>query len=334
LLTWEGRMKKFSLAALAFLFAAMLGCAGALAQTYPSRPITIVVGFPPGGPTDTVARILAERMKTSLGESVVVENVSGAAGTTAGAKVARAAPDGYTLSVAQWTTNVGAAAIYPLQFDVLKDFEPISLLTTSYLWIVGKPELPANNLKDVVAYLKANPGKATLGTVGVGSAAHVCLIDLLNKTGTTAQFVPYRGGAPALQDIVGGQIDLACLEASQTLAVFRAGKIKVFGVAAAKRWPGAPEVPTLAEAGVPGVDIAFWHGLWAPKGTPKPIIDKLNAAVVEAFADPAVQKRFTDIGHVLPTREQQNPQALFAHHKAEIDKWWPIIRAAGIKPTN
>jgi tripartite-type tricarboxylate transporter receptor subunit TctC len=324
-------MRKLSLS---LLLVAILGCVGAFAQTYPSRPITIVVGFPPGGPTDTVARILAERMKTSLGESVVVENVSGAAGTTAGAKVARAAPDGYTLSVAQWTTNVGAAAIYPLPYDVLKDFAPISLLTTSYLWIIGKPGLAANNLKEVVAHLKSNPGKVTLGTVGVGSAAHLCLVDFLNKTGTTGQFVPYRGGAPALQDIVGGQIELACLEASQTLAVFRAGKIKVFGVAATKRWPGAPEVPTLAEAGVPGVDIAFWHGLWAPKGTPKPIIDKLNAAVKEAFADPAVQKRFTDIGHVLPTAQEQNPQALFAHHKAEIEKWWPIIKAAGIKPTN
>ena len=301
------------------------------AQTYPSRPITIVVGFPPGGPTDTVARIMADRMKLSLGESVIVENVTGASGTIAGAKVAHAEPDGYTLSIGQWTSNVGPAAIYPLQYDVLKDFEPVSLLTTSYLWIVGKPNLPAKNLKELVTWLKANPGKATAGTVGVGSAAHLCLVDFQNKTGTILQLVPYRGGAPALQDVAGGQIDISSLETSQTLALYRSDKIKVFGVAANKRWFAAPEVPTLDEAGVPGVDITFWHGLWAPKGTPKLIIAKLNAAVVEAFADPAIQKRFHDIGHALPTRNEQTPEALYAYHKAELDKWTPIIKAAGIK---
>jgi tripartite-type tricarboxylate transporter receptor subunit TctC len=271
-------------------------------------------------------------MKTTLGESVVVENVTGASGTIAGAKVARADPDGYTLSLGQWTSNVGPAVVYPLQYDVLKDFEPISLLTTSYLWIVGKTSLPAKNLKELVAWLKANPGKASVGTVGSGSAAHLCVVDFQNKTGTQFQLVPYRGGAPALQDVVAGQIDLACLETGQTLAVYHADKIKVFGVAANKRWFQAPNVPTLDEAGVPGVHIAFWHGLWAPKGTPKPIIAKLNAAVIEAFADPSVQKRFADIGHTLPARNEQTPEALFAYHKAELDKWTPIIKAAGIKP--
>jgi tripartite-type tricarboxylate transporter receptor subunit TctC len=312
--------------------AALGGFTDANAQSYPTRPITIVVGFPPGGPTDTVARIMADRMKTSLGENIIVENVTGASGTIAGAKVARADPDGYTLSVGQWTSNVGPAVIYQLSYDMLKDFEPISLLTTSYLWIVGKPQLPANNLKELVVWLKANPGKATFGTVGIGSAAHLCVIDFQNKTGTNMQLVPYRGGAPALQDIAGGQIDLSCLETSQTLALFRAEKIKVFGVAADKRWFLAPSVPTLEEAGVPGVSITFWHGLWAPKGTPKPIIAKIGAAVVEAFADPAVQKRFADIGHVLPSHQDQSPDALYAFHKAEIDKWTPIIKAAGIKP--
>lgn len=322
-------MKKLSFAV---ALAVVLGCiVGAQAQTYPSRPITIVVGFPPGGPTDTVARIMADRMKTPLGESVIVENVSGASGTIAGAKVAHAAPDGYTLSVGQWTTNVGPAVVYALNYDMLKDFEPISLLTTSYLWIVGKPTLPANNLKELVAWLKANQGKASAGTVGVGSAAHLCIVDFQNKTGTNFQIVPYRGGAPALQDVAGGQIDFSCLETSQTLALYRAGKIKVFGVAAEKRWFAAPEIPTLDEAGVPGVHITFWHGLWAPKGTPKPIIAKLNAAVVEAFADPAVQKRFKEIGHALPSRKEQTPEALFAYNKAELDKWTPIIKAAGIK---
>lgn len=316
----------------AVAFAIALGSvAGAHAQNYPSRPITIVVGFPPGGPTDTVARIMADRMKTSLGESVIVENVSGASGTIAGAKVARAEPDGYTLSVGQWTSNVGPAAIYPLSYDMLKDFQPVSLLTTSYLWIVGKPSLPANNLKELVAWLKANPGKASAGTVGVGSAAHLCIVDFQNKTGTSFQVVPYRGGAPALQDVAGGQIDFSCLETSQTLALYRAGKVKIFGVAADKRWFAAPEVPTLDEAGVPGVHITFWHGLWAPKGTPKEIVAKLDAAVVEAFADPAIQNRFKEIGHALPARSDQTPEALFALNKAEIDKWTPIIKSAGIK---
>jgi tripartite-type tricarboxylate transporter receptor subunit TctC len=330
----EAKMKRLPFA-VAFVVAAAFAWGGAVsaqAQTFPSRPVTIVVGFPPGGPTDTVARVIGERMKGSLGESVVVENVSGASGTIAAAKVARAEPDGHTLSVGQWTSNVGAAAIYPLQFDMLKDFEPVSLLTTSYLWILGKTALPAKDLKELVAWLKANPGKATVATVGVGSAAHLCVVDFQNKTGTNIQVVPYRGGAPALQDVAGGQVDLACLETSQTLALYRADKIKVFGVAAPKRWYAAPNVPTLDEAGVPGVHIAFWHGLWAPKGTPKPIIAKLNAAVVAAFADPAVQKRFTDIGHAMPARNEQTPEALFAHHKAELDKWRPIIKAAGIKP--
>jgi tripartite-type tricarboxylate transporter receptor subunit TctC len=325
-------MKAFFAAAFAIACGLITACMPALAQSYPSRPITIVVGFPPGGPTDTVARIMADRMKTTLGENVIVENVSGASGTIAGAKVARAEPDGYTLSVGQWTSNVGPAAIYSLPYDMLKDFEPVSLLTTSYLWIVGKPSLPAKDLKELVAWLKANPGKASVGTVGVGSAAHLCVVDFENKTGTKVQIVPYRGGAPALQDVAGGQIDLACLETSQTLALYRSDKIKVFGVAASKRWFAAPEVPTLDEAGVPGVHIAFWHGLWAPKGTPKPIIAKLNGAAVEAFADPAVQKRFKEIGHALPSREEQTPEALYAFHKAEIDKWTPIIKAAGIKP--
>jgi tripartite-type tricarboxylate transporter receptor subunit TctC len=312
-----------------------LACgANAHAQSYPSRPITIVVGFPPGGPTDTVARVMADRMKVSLGESVVVENVSGASGTIAGVKVARADPDGYTLSVGQWTSNVGPAAIYSLPYDMLKDFEPVSLLTTSYLWIVGKPTLPANNVAELVTWLKANPGKATVGTVGVGSAAHLCVVDFQNKTGTSMQLVPYRGGAPALTDLAGGQIDLSCLETSQTLALYRGNKIKVFGVVANKRWFAAPDVPTLEEAGVPGASITFWHGLWAPKGTPKPIVAKLNSAVVEAFADPAIQKRFTEIGHALPARSEQSPEGLFAFHKAELDKWTPIIKAAGIKPTN
>ena len=301
------------------------------AQDYPSHPITIVVGFPPGGPTDTVARIIADKMSKSLGQSVIVENIPGAAGTIGGARVARAKPDGYTLSVGQWSSNVGAGVIYPLSYHVMDDFEPVALLSTSYLWIVGNKNLPVNNLKELVVWLKANPGKASIGSIGVGSAAQMCAIDFQNRTGTKNPIVQYRGGAPAVQDLLGGQIDFSCIEASQTLSHVRSGQLKAFGVAAKKRWFAAPDVPTIAETGVADVDIAFWHGLWAPKGTPKEIIAKLNSAVVEAFADPSVQKRFADLGHEIPSRDQLTPEALAAYHKAELDKWWPIMKAAGIK---
>ncbi|MBX9776646.1 MAG: tripartite tricarboxylate transporter substrate binding protein BugD [Xanthobacteraceae bacterium] len=308
------------------------GCAGhAHAQVFPSKPITLVVGFAPGGPTDTVARIIADHMKTTLGQTVVVENVGGAAGTIAAARVARATPDGHTLNVGQWTSNVGGPAITPTPYDVLNDFEPVSLLTTSYLWILGRKSLPANNLQELIAWLKANPDKSSGAIVGSGSAAHVCFIDFQIKSGTRFALFPYKGGTPALQDLVGGQVDISCLEAAQTMQQFRAGMVKVFGVLANKRWAGAPDVPTLAEGGLPGHQIEFWHGLWAPKGTPKDVVAKLNAAVSAAFADPAVRKRFTDLGHAIPAQEQQSPQALFAHHKAELDRWWPLIKAAGIK---
>ena len=320
------------IASLIIALAVALGCAAtAQAQPYPSKPITIVVGFAPGGPTDTVARIIADHMKTTFGQTVVVENVGGAAGTIGGARVARAAADGYTLNVGQWTSNVGGPAITPTPYDVLNDFEPVARLTTSYLWIVGKTGVPAANLRELIAWLKANPGKASGAIVGAGSAAHVCFIDFQIKSGTNFAVVPYKGGAPALQDLVGGQIDLGCLEASQTMQQFRAGSVKVFGILANKRWFGAPEVPTLAEGGLPGDQIEFWHGLWAPKGTPKDIVAKLNGAVAAAFTDPAVRKRFADLGHEIPARELQSPQALFAHHKAELDRWWPVIKAAGIK---
>jgi tripartite-type tricarboxylate transporter receptor subunit TctC len=317
---------------IALAFAAVVAWApGAQAQDYPSRPITLIAPFPPGGPTDTVARVMADHMKATLGQSVVVENITGAGGTIGIGRVARAEPDGYTLVVGQWTTHVGGGAFYPLQFDVLNDFQPVSLLTSSPLWIIGKTGLAANNLKELIAWLKAQDGKATAATVGAGSAAHMCLVYFAGETKTNMQYVPYRGGAPALQDVVAGQVDLACLEASQTLAHYRGNRIKVFGVMAKQRWFGASEVPTLEEAGAPGLHFPFWHALWGPKGMPKPVVDKLNAAVVSAFADAGVQKRFHDLGMALPPREQLKPEALYAHHKAEIEKWWPIIKAAGVK---
>jgi tripartite-type tricarboxylate transporter receptor subunit TctC len=313
-------------------YAATMAVAGsATTQEYPSRPITIIVGFSPGGPTDILARILADRMKASLGQPVIVENMVGAAGTLAGGRVARAKPDGYTLNIGNWSSNVGAGAIYPLHYHVMDDFEPVALLTTSYVWIVGRKGLPASNLKELVAWLKANPGKATAGSIGVGSAAQMCIIDFENKTGTKFLIVPYPAGLPAVQDLLAGRIDFICPEATQTLPYVQSGNIEALGVAARQRWFAAPEVPTIEEAGVPGVDIAFWNGLWAPKGTPKTVIAKLNGAVVEAFADPAVQKKFAELGHLIPPRDQLTPDALAVYHKAELDKWWPIMKAAGIK---
>lgn len=318
--------------AVAACLAAPATFATAKADDYPSRPITIVVGYPPGGPTDLVARILADHMKTTLGQTIVVENVGGASGTLGGAKAARAEPDGYTLSIGQWSSQVGAPAALKLSYDVLDGFEPISMLTTSYMGIVARNDFPAKNLKEMVAWMKANPGKANAASIGFGSAAHVCLIDFENRTGTKLQIISYKGGAPAMKDLIGGQVDLTCIEVGQTLANVKAGKVKAIAVASEKRWFGDPDMPTFADGGVPGIVMPFWHGLWAPKGTPKPVIAKINDAVRKAFLDPAVKARFAQLGHEIPALEDQNPQALYKFHKAELAKWWPMMKAAGIEP--
>jgi len=316
----------------AFAFAAALGMVSiTAAQTFPSRPVTIVVPIPAGGPGDTLARILSERIRTSLGQPVVIENVTGAAGSIGVARVARAMPDGYTLSLGSWNTHVSTEAIYPVQYNVLKDFEPVSRLAFSRLWLVGRIGLPARDAAELITWLKANPDKASAATVGAGSAAHLCGIHFQDKIGTRLLFVPYRGGAPAYQSLVGGQTDLMCAETSATLPLVRGGKIKAYAVMATTRWSAAPDIPTMDEVGVPGLYISFWHGLWAPRGTPKDVIAKLNAAVVEALADPTVSQRLADIGQDIPPRDQQTPEALGAYHRAEIEKWWPIIKAAGIK---
>jgi tripartite-type tricarboxylate transporter receptor subunit TctC len=321
-------MKRLSVAV---ALAVLAGTAGAAAQSYPSRPITMIVPFAAGGVTDIVARIVSERMKTSLGQSVVVENVSGAGGTIGVTRLFRAAPDGYTVAVGQWTSHVGAGAMYPVPFNYLVDFEPVSMLSTAPLWIIGRNNLPAKDVKELIAWLKANPDKASAATTGLGSGIHMCLVYFQNMTGTKFPLAPYRGAAPLMQDLLAGQIDLSCPEAGQTLPQYRAGTIKAYAVLTGKRWFAAPDVPTIDEAGVPGLHFPFWHGLWAPKGTPKDVIAKLNAAAVEALADAGVRQRFNELGHEIVPREQQTPEALAAYHKAEIDKWWPIIKAANIK---
>jgi tripartite-type tricarboxylate transporter receptor subunit TctC len=324
---------KITCFAAAAALAVTLGCAAsAQAQAYPSRPVTIIVPFPAGGPTDTLGRILSERMRVSLGQPVVVENITGAGATIGVGRAVSAAPDGHTVVLGNWTSHVGPGAIYRLSYDVLTDLTPVSMLSASPLMIVGKTALPAKDGAELIAWLKANPNKASVATVGVGSAAHVCIIYFQSKTGTQFQVVPYRGGAPAMQDLVAGQIDLMCAEASQTLPFLRSGKMKGFALMSKARWPAAPEVPTMDEVGAPGMYISFWNALWAPKGTPKEIIAKLNAAVVETLADATVRQRLTELGHVIATREEQTPEALGAFHKAEIEKWFPIIKAANIKP--
>jgi tripartite-type tricarboxylate transporter receptor subunit TctC len=303
----------------------------ARAQTYPSRPITIVVGLSPGGSTDVIARMMAERMKSSLGQPVIVENVTGAVGTIAAGRVARAAPDGYTLSLGNNSSHVLPGAIYALQYDLLNDFEPVALLSTGPYLLSARKTMPANDLKGLIAWLRANPDKATQGVGGTGGGGHIAGFFFQRETGTRFQLVPYRGAAPAIQDLVAGQIDMAITDPIVALPQVRAGTIKAFGVTTKTRVPSAPDIPTLDEAGLPGFDISLWHALWLPKGTPKDIIARLNAAVTSALADPMMRARLADLAQETFPRAQQTPEALGELQKAEIEKWWPIIKAANIK---
>jgi tripartite-type tricarboxylate transporter receptor subunit TctC len=315
------------------IVALLASAAAALAQTptYPSRPVTMMVGFPPGGPTDTLARILGDAMQKTLGQPVVIETASGASGTIAAGRVAHAAPDGYTIGIGNWSSHVGSPAIYAIDFDVFKDLQPISLLTTAPMIILGKNGLPPNTATDLVSWVKAQPQPTTFGTVGVGSAGQLCGIFFQQKVGARLQFVPYRGAAPAMQDLMSGQIELACLEASSSLANVEAGRYRAYAVLGETRWPKLPDTPTMIEAGVPGLTISFWHGLWTTAGTPKTIVDRLDTAVQNALADPTVRARIETVGQVIFPADQQNPAALLAFHKAETDKWWPIFKTAGIK---
>jgi tripartite-type tricarboxylate transporter receptor subunit TctC len=303
----------------------------AWAQDYPSRPITMVVPFAPGGANDVIGRILAPKMRAPLGQSIVIETVAGASGSLGTGRVARAAPDGYTFIVGNGGTHAINGAVYALRYDVLNDFEPVSLVATQPFLVVAKKAMPADDLKGLIAWLKVNPGKASAGTAGVGAPDHVGGALFQTLTGTSFQFVPYRGGGPAVQDLVAGQLDIMFESPTITLPQVRSGQLKAFAVAGESRLAGAPDIPTADEAGLPGFYVPFWVGLWAPKGTPKDVIAKLNSAAVIALADPTVSALLTDLGFEIYSRDQQTPEALAAYQKAEIKKWWPLIKEFGIK---
>ncbi len=322
---------RISIAAIACIIG--LGTLGPVAaQTYPSRPITAIVPATAGGPTDSIGRIVTERMGASLGKNVIIENVAGASGTIGTSRVARAAPDGYTIGIGGWNHYVVNGALYPLPYDLLKDFEPIALLATGPMLIISRKTIPATDLKELIAWLKVHPDNLSFGTGGLGSPPHISGLSFENITGTHFQFVPYRGSGPAMQDVVAGHLDLIFDQASAALTSVLGGTVRAYAVTAKARLASAPDIPTVDEAGLPGFYISVWQGMWAPKGTPKEIIAKLSAAVADALADPAVRKRMAEIGQELPARDQQTPEAFGAYHKSEIEKWWPIIKAANIRP--
>jgi tripartite-type tricarboxylate transporter receptor subunit TctC len=303
----------------------------ATAQPYPSRPVTMIVPASAGGPTDAIARVMSERMTANLGGTVLVDNVAGAGGSIGVGKVARSAADGYTLGIGQWSHYVLNGATYALQYDLLADFAPVALIVTGPMLIVSRKDLPANDMKGLIAWLKANPDKAAAGTGGVGAPGHISGIFFQKLTDTRFQFVPYRGTAPAMQDLLYGQIDLLIDSPITSLPQVRAGKIKAYAVFAKDRYPSAPDIPTVDEAGLPGFHMSVWNALWTVKGTPRDIVAKLNAAAVEALADPAVRKRFAELGQAAPSKDDQTPEALGALQRADIAKWWPVVKAANIK---
>lgn len=319
------------LASLLVAASATLACTtGASAQTFPTKPITVIVALPAGGAVDALMRVLAEPMRTALGQPIVIENMGGAGGTLSIGRLVRSAPDGYTLGMGTMGQYVISGAVYKLPFSMLDDLAPVAALPSVPYWMAVRKNLPANNIQEFIAWLKANKASAT--TTGTASIARFCGMAFQKATGTSFQFVPYRGGAPALQDLVAGNIDIDCDLAANSLTQYRNGNIKVFAVMSDKRWFAAPDVPTIDEAGVPGIHFGTWHGIWAPKNTPVEIVGKLNAAVIAAMADPATQKRIADLGMALPPVELHTPAAFAAFHKTEVEKWFPIVKAAGIEP--
>jgi tripartite-type tricarboxylate transporter receptor subunit TctC len=316
---------------IAIALAAACAIGGANAQSFPTRPVTILVPLAAGGSTDTIARIIAEAMRPHLGQPVIVENSPGAGGSTGVIRVARSAPDGDTVQIGQWGTNVAGGAVYNLPIDLLTDLEPVGLISTQPFMIVGKKALAANNLSELIAWIKANPGKVTVGTAGIGSPGHVSGVFFQNTIGAQLVFVPYRSAGPASQDMIAGNIDMMMDTAATSGPHVRNGLLKAFAMTSNKRSLAMPDVPTVDEAGLPGFYFYFWHALWVSKGTPKDVIATLNSALVKAVADPATHKRLVDIGQEFFAADMGSPEALGKFQKQEIDKWWPVIKAAGIK---
>jgi tripartite-type tricarboxylate transporter receptor subunit TctC len=309
-----------------------LGSTGmAAAQGYPTHPVTMIVPFPAGGATDTLARFLGEQMRAILGQPVIIENIGGAAGSIGVGRAVRSPADGYTLSIGTSTTHMLTGGLYALPFDLFKDLEPIILIGSEPLLIVGKKSLPADDLKGLIAWLKANPDKASVGVAGVGATGHLTGISFQKETGTKFQFVPYRGNAPAMQDLLAGQIDFMIEPSSNFTSLVAAGSVKPFAVTGRTRLPSSPDIPTADQAGLPGFFASLWYGLWVPKDTPKDIIAKLNATMVQVLANPAVKTRFEELGIQISPLDQQSPEALRAFQKAEAERWWPVIKASGIK---
>jgi tripartite-type tricarboxylate transporter receptor subunit TctC len=309
-----------------------LGWAGLVAaEDYPARPITMIVPFPAGGATDTLARFLSEQMRAVLGQPVIIENVGGAAGTLGVGRAVRSPADGYTLSIGTSTTHMLTGGLYALQFDLLRDLEPVIQIGSEPLLIVGKKSLPADDLKGLIAYLKANPDKASVGIAGVGATGHLTGISFQRETGTRFQFVPYRGNGPAMQDLLAEQIDFMIEPSSNFKSLVGAGSVKPFAITGRTRLPSSPQIPTADEAGLPGFFASLWYGLWVPKDAPKDIVAKLNATMAQVLADPATKKRLDQLGIEITPVAQQSPEALRAFQKAEAERWWPVIKAANIK---
>jgi tripartite-type tricarboxylate transporter receptor subunit TctC len=315
---------------LAVLISTFAFAAPAVAENFPSRPVTIVVPFSAGGPTDAMARILAERMKVSLGQAVVIEDITGAAGSIGVGRVVHSAPDGYTVSIGHLGTHVANGAIYRLNYDLVDDLEPVALLPSNPMIVVSKNAVPAKTLQELLAWIKAKPEPVTAGTAGAGSGSHIAGLALESAAGVKLQYVPYRGTAPALNDLVAGQIDIIVDQLSNSINQVKAGNIRGYAVTDTKRAEQAPDIPTTDEAGLPGFHMTLWSGLWVPKGTPREIVARLNAAAVDALGDTQVRKALETLGLQMPPANQLTPEALGAWQKAEIAKWWPIIRAAHV----
>jgi tripartite-type tricarboxylate transporter receptor subunit TctC len=319
-----------AIAMTAVTMVALAGAAPAAAQAYPNRPITVVVPFAAGGPTDVLSRVLGERIRAALGQPILIENVTGAGGSIGVGRVVSAAPDGYTVSVGHFGTHVANGAIYPLKYDLLNDLDPVARLPSNPMIVVMRKNFPAANLKELIDRLKATPGKISAGTAGAGSGSHIAGLLLQSLTGVHLSFVPYRGTGPALQDLVAGQIDMIIDQASNSLPQVRQGTVKALAVTAPVRLASEPDIPTVVEAGLPGFQMEIWNGMWVPHGTPRAIVDKLNAAVVAALAEPVVREKLASLGLDGPPQDQRAPEALGTFQKAEAAKWWPIIKAANV----